>query len=189
MPELILASASPRRHELLGEAGIAFSAVPAEIEEVAVGVGDPHEVATANARLKSRAVPGEMVLGADTVVALGTEGDGEIFGKPANVADARRMLEALAGTVHRVVTAVCLRRGVHESNRSVETQVRMRALTADEIEQYVASGEGLCKAGGYAIQESAGGFVESIEGPFDNVVGLPVETVREMLTTMSREAY
>jgi len=189
MPELILASASPRRHELLGEAGIAFVAVPAEIEEFAADRGDPHCVAIANARLKARAVPGELVLGADTVVALGTKGEGKLLGKPADAADGRRMLEALAGTVHRVVTGVCLRHGAHEESRSVETLVRMRALTAEEIEQYVASGEGVGKAGGYAIQETAGGFVESIEGPFDNVVGLPVENVRELLTAMSREAY
>jgi len=187
--QLILASASPRRHKLLGEAGIEFVAVPAEVDEESPLVGDPHAVAILNATAKARAVSGELVLGADTVVALGVEGEGELLGKPVDSADARRMLEALSGSVHRVVTGVCLRRGLHEQVRSVETVIWMRALSAAEIDAYVASGEGTGKAGGYAIQETADRFVASLDGPFDNVVGLPVETVRELLTVVTRETY
>jgi len=186
---LTLASASPRRHELLGEAGIAFTAVDAEVVEESPAVGDPHAVACANARAKSRAVAGELVLGADTVVALGTEGEGELLGKPIDAEDAARMLAALSGTTHRVVTGLCMRRGLDEEVRSVETLVRMRAIERAEIQEYVGSGEGLGKAGSYAIQDTAERFVEAIRGPLDNVIGLPVEVVREMLTKMTREAY
>ena len=188
-PRLTLASASPRRHKLLREAGIDFLAVCPEVSEESPAAADPHAVARANAQAKSRAVAGELVLGADTVVALGIEGEGELLGKPADAQDARRMLEALSGTVHRVVTGLCLRRGLREEIRSVETFVRMRPLGATEVEAYVASGEGLGKAGGYAIQESADRFVDGIRGPFDNVVGLPVETVVELLTLMTRDSY
>jgi septum formation protein len=159
------------------------------VEEEAPAVADPHWVAQANARAKAESVPGALVLGADTVVALGTEGVGELLGKPVDAEDARRMLQALSGSTHRVVTGHCLRRGIEEEVRTVETLVRMRTLTPDEIDAYIASGEGFGKAGGYAIQETAERFVESIRGPLDNVIGLCVETVREMLTKMTRETY
>ncbi|MHC4848337.1 MAG: Maf family protein [Planctomycetota bacterium] len=171
---MILASASPRRRRLLEEAGIQFLVRPADVEEIAEG--EPHEVAATNARRKAEAVDGELVLGADTVVALGDE----LLGKPRDAAEARSMLERLSGTTHRVITGVALR-GVRTLVRTVETAVTMRELTRAEIDAYVASGEGLGKAGAYAIQQSADRFVTRLSGPYDNVVGLPVETVRAML--------
>jgi len=186
---LTLASASPRRHELLGEAGIPYTAVTASVEEKAPTSADPHWVARENAQAKARAVAGELVLGADTVVALGTEGVGELLGKPSDESDARRMLAALSGSTHRVVTGHCLRRGIEEEVRTVETLVRMRKILPEEIDAYIASREGFGKAGGYAIQDTAERFVLSVDGPLDNVIGLSVETVREMLTNMTRETY
>ncbi|MHC4937854.1 MAG: Maf family protein [Planctomycetota bacterium] len=171
---MILASASPRRSRLLEEAGIEFLVRPADVEEI--DEGDPHDVAAENARRKAEGVEGELVLGADTVVAL----DDELLGKPRDRAAARAMLEKLSGTTHRVITGVALR-GARTLVRTVETRVTMRPLTEEEIDAYVASGEGLGKAGGYAIQESADRFVTAVDGPIDNVVGLPVETVRALL--------
>jgi septum formation protein len=181
---LTLASASPRRHRLLEEAGIPFLARPADVEESAPARGDPHALAILNARMKAEAVPGELVLGADTVVALG----GEILGKPRDRAEGRAMLAKLSGTTHSVVTGLFLRSGARHRERSVETRVTMRPLSAEEIDAYVSSGEGMGKAGGYAIQETADRFVSAIDGPYDNVVGLPVAAVREMLTELAPRA-
>lgn len=179
---LILASASPRRQRLLEEAGIPFRAVPADVEELAPRRGDPHAVARENATRKARAVEGDRVLGADTVVAVGDR----LLGKPADRAEARALLEQLSGTTHRVVTGIALAAGGRVSVSSVETRVTMRTLTNDEIDAYAASGEGLGKAGGYAIQETADRFVEKLDGPYDNVVGLPVEAVRRLLAEADR---
>ena len=143
--------------------------------------GDPHEVAAENARRKAEAVEGEQVLAADTVVALGDQ----LLAKPADKAEARAMLARLAGTTHAVVTGVAVRVGGRLAVRTQETRVTMRALTDDELDAYAASGEGLGKAGGYAIQETADAFVESVDGPFDNVVGLPVDLVRTLLAELS----
>ena len=139
--------------------------------------GDPHAVARANAAIKAQAVPGEAVLGADTVVAVGDR----LLGQPADSRQARLMLELLSGTTHRVVTGIALAAGGVLRVSSVETKVTMRQLEKAEIEDYVASGEGLGKAGGYAIQETADRFVEALDGPFDNVVGLPIDAVRKLL--------
>ena len=157
------------------EAGISFQVRPADVQER--DSGDPHEVAADNAKRKADAVKGELVLGADTVVAL----DGELLGKPRDSVDARAMLERLSGTTHRVITGVALRGGGRTLVRTVETLVTLRRLTRAEMDAYAASGEGLGKAGGYAIQESADRFVTRLDGPRDNVVGLPVETVRALL--------
>jgi len=175
---IVLASASPRRRMLLEQAGIAFVARPAGVEEIAEGGAEA--VAAENARRKAEAVDGEVVLGADTVVEL----DGDLLGKPRDENEARAMLARLSGTTHRVVTGVAVRAGGRTRVRTVETRVTMRALTDEEIDAYAASGEGLGKAGGYAIQQGADRFVASLDGPYDNVVGLPVETVREMLAAV-----
>jgi len=172
---IVLASASPRRRRLLEEAGIPFVVHPADVEEVERG--DPFEVAAANARRKAEAVPGDVVLGADTVVALGDA----LLGKPADAAEARAMLARLAGTTHRVITGVALHARGRTVVRCVETRVTMRPISDAELDAYVASGEGMGKAGGYAIQETADRFVVALDGPYDNVVGLPVETVRALL--------
>ncbi len=180
---MILASASPRRRKLLEEAGIAFVAAAADVEEHLPERGDPHEIARENARLKAAAVVNrgaagcDAVLGADTVVAL----DDTILGKPRDEADARRMLGLLSGTKHRVVTGVVLAVSGRWLVSSVETKVTMRRLSDEEIDTYVASGECMGKAGAYAIQETADRFVTGIDGPYDNVVGLPVDAVRELM--------
>lgn len=174
---LILASASPRRRRLLEDAGIPFLVREPSVEEWAPEWGDPHAVALANARAKALAVPGDVVLGADTVVAVGHR----LLGKPRDAEDARRILKTLSGTTHSVVTAVVLAAGGRTLERSVETRVTMRPMSEEEISAYVASGESMGKAGAYAIQEKGDRFVTRVEGPWDNVVGLPVEAVRELL--------
>lgn len=177
---ILLASASPRRRQLLREAGIPFRAEEPKVEEEEPARGDPHRVALANARRKALAARPrgeEPVLAADTVVALGER----LLGKPADAADARRILAALQGTTHRVVTGVVLRAGGRLFERTVETRVTMRPMPPAEIDAYVASGEPMGKAGAYAVQETGDRFVESMEGPFDNVVGLPVDAVRSLL--------
>jgi len=173
---LVLASGSARRRELLARAGIPFVAVTPSVDELAPERGDPHAVARANARRKAQAVPGDAVLAADTVVALGDR----LIGKPRDDRDARAILRGLSGTTHRVVTAVALRtpRGLLEG--SVETRVTMRPLSDAEIDEYVATGEAAGKAGAYAVQESGDRFVLAMDGPYDNVVGLPVECVRAL---------
>jgi len=174
---LVLASGSPRRRALLEQAGIAFRVVVPDVPEDEPERGDPHAGALANARRKAEAVPGDLVLAADTVVAVGDR----LLGKPRDEADAEDLLRALSGTTHVVVTAVALKaRGrIHE--RAVATRVTMRRLGDDEIRAYAASGEGMGKAGGYAIQETADRFVTKLDGPLDNVVGLPVAAVKELL--------
>ncbi len=177
MRTLILASASPRRRALLEAAGIPFRIVVPELIEDAPERGDPHAVALANARRKAQAVAGDLVLGADTVVAV----KGRLLGKPRDGADAIGLLRALSGTTHVVVTGVALKAAGRLLERTVETRVTMRRLREDEIEAYARSGEGMGKAGAYAIQETADRFVTRLEGPFDNVVGLPVDAVRALL--------
>lgn len=174
---LVLASGSPRRRVLLEEAGIAFRVVVPDIREHEPERGDPCSVAAVNARRKAEAVPHDLVLAADTVVALGDR----LLGKPRDEADARDLLRALSGTTHVVVTAVALKAGGRILERTVTTRVTMRQLDEREIRAYAASGEGMGKAGGYAIQETADRFVTALDGPFDNVVGLPVDAVRELL--------
>ena len=174
---LLLASASPRRQALLRAAGIDFRVVVPRVEEHNPERGDAHAVAVANARAKAESVTGETVLAADTVVCLGDR----LLGKPTDGQDARRILSLLSGTTHGVVTGVALRHRRRLATRSVETRVSMRPWTAEELDAYVASGEAMGKAGAYAIQESADRFVTALDGPYDNVVGLPVGTVRELL--------
>ncbi|MHC4932676.1 MAG: Maf family protein [Planctomycetota bacterium] len=175
---LVLASASPRRRALLEEAGIRYRVIVPSVGEQAPERGDPHAVAVANARSKALSVSaGEPVLGADTVVALGDR----LLGKPRDASHAGAILNLLSGTIHSVVTGVALVFGGEIRTRSVETKVTMRRLTDREIESYVASGEAMGKAGAYAIQETADRFVTRLEGPYDNVVGLPIGAVRELL--------
>jgi septum formation protein len=174
---LILASASPQRRAILAEAGIPFEVRPANVEEQTVG--DPAEVAVLNARRKATAVPGDLVLGADTVVALG----GTIYGKPADAAQAREYLSALNGRTHEVVGAIALARHGDVVDTAVETtRVTFRRRSDDEIARYVGTGEWIGRAGGYAIQEEGGSFmVERIEGDYLNVVGLPLNRLRELI--------
>jgi nucleoside triphosphate pyrophosphatase len=178
---LVLASASPRRAELLRAAGIPFDVVPADVDERQHGGEDAgtyvQRLATAKAAHVAKAQPGRPVLGADTTVVV----DGEVLGKPLDAAEAVAMLGRLSGRSHRVLTGVCLIGADGRSETSVaSTTVEFRAVTAPEIERYVASGEPMDKAGAYAIQGGAGGFVTRIDGDYDNVVGLPVALIQAM---------
>ena len=190
---LILASASPRRHALLAEAGFEFTIEVSDVEENFEPGTSPEEVARQLAERKARHVAarhqGEAcrVVGADTVVAVEVDGELRILGKPEDETEARRMLEALSSSRQRVVTGVCV---VDCASGDVvsefeRTWVSMRRIEPAEVEAYVASGEWRGKAGGYAIQENADAFVTALEeGGFDNVVGLPVERTRTLLERM-----
>jgi septum formation protein len=174
---LILASRSPRRQEILRNAGLRFRVVTPEVEEIP-GVGEGAEAYVRRLAVeKARAVPagaGETVLAADTVVVAGGT---EILEKPRDAADAARMLRRLAGGPHAVLTGICLRTGRDEVVDVARTTVWFEELGEGEIAEYAASGEPLDKAGGYAIQGLASKFVSRIEGCYFNVVGLPVSLV------------
>jgi len=179
---LVLASASPRRQELLRNAGIGFTSHPVSIPEVPQPGEEPRVFAERLAREKAAAVGepglGNFVLGADTVVVV----DGQILGKPRDRSDAGRMLRLLAGRSHRVITGVCLEGPRFPPDvRSQITLVTMDPLTEAEIRSYIATGEPMDKAGAYAIQGFASRWISRIEGDYSNVVGLPVSLVWQML--------
>jgi len=187
---LVLASASPRRRELLAAAGLTFAVEPSDVDESLAGAPQPEAAARELAERKARAVAERRsspawVLGADTVVALPSAGGTwTLLGKPGSPGEARTMLARLSGTRHAVVTGVSVVRSGTASawTDSETTWVRMRAISEREIEDYVASGEWRDKAGGYAIQETADRFVvELAGGGFDNVVGLPVTLALRLL--------
>jgi septum formation protein len=184
MPEgLILASASPRRVDLLRQLGVAFAVQPSGVDEIPGRGEDGTTFALRAARDKAGAVaaanPTAWVIGADTVVLLG----GEILGKPLDADDARRMLRMLSGERHRVVTAVVLVApgGGDREEMAIETGVDFRDLSDTEIDAYVASGEPFDKAGAYGIQGGAREFVRGVEGSYTNVIGLPLDEVRALL--------
>ena len=194
---LVLASASPRRQELLRNAGISFAVQPADVDETPLAGEGARDCAERLAREKalkvSQARPEDVVLGADTIVVV----DGTILGKPANGEDAARMLRMLSGREHRVITGVCLVRPKFRGQGSVfreqeslsgdvtisseTTVVTMSTISDQEIVDYVATGEPMDKAGAYAIQGIASRWIPRIEGDYSNVVGLPVALVYRML--------
>lgn len=177
---LVLASGSPRRADLLRSAGFSFTVRPAGVEEWPFAGGSPVAYAASLARAKAdaaRAGDDEVVLAADTVVVL----DGSVLGKPGSPEEAAAMLRRLSGRRHEVVTAVAVRQGGVRRCGHDRALVTFRSLEPDEIAEYVASGEPLDKAGAYAIQGAAAGFVERLEGCRDTVVGLPVELVRDLV--------
>jgi len=177
---LILASQSPRRRELLQQAGIPFIAQPANVDETIRPGESPGEYVQRVAHDKAAAIEvsqTDIVLGADTVVVI----DGQILGKPRDAADATRMLETLSGREHAVLTGICLRRAAETILDVAETRVWFLPLTQSEIKEYVATGEPMDKAGAYAIQGLASKFVRRIEGSYTNVVGLPVELAYQYL--------
>jgi septum formation protein len=180
---LVLASASPRRQELLRNAGIEFTVQAADIPETPQPGESPQDCAQRLAREKALAVsrlrPNDPVLGADTIVVV----DRQILGKPHNQNDAARMLRQLSGRKHQVITGVCVARpGEPSPNTSFEsTTVEMGKISDEEIAEYVASGEPMDKAGAYAIQGIASRWISRIEGDYFNVVGLPVSLVYRML--------
>jgi len=174
---LILASASPRRHDLLLAAGIDHIVRPASIPETLRPGERPLDFVRRLASEKAHAVasanPAAMVLGADTAVCV----DEAVFGKPADLADARRMLRCLSGRDHLVHTGICFVSPQGQIVDSATTRVAVVSLTPEEIEEYVESGEALDKAGAYGIQGRFSKFVSSIHGCYQNVVGLPVSLV------------
>jgi septum formation protein len=176
--ELVLASTSPRRRELLGLLGIPFRAVaPIGVDESPLDGESPPEVVGRLAVEKARSVDGDPVIAADTVVEL----DGAVLGKPLDAAHARRMLARLSGRTHLVHTAVAVRTGEHTELETVTTSVQFVPLAPAAIEWYLATGEPFDKAGAYAIQGRGGAFVEEIRGSVTNVVGLPLATVVRLL--------
>ncbi len=180
-PALILASASPRRLDLLAQIGVVPDrVVPADIDETPMAAELPRPYCVRIAAGKAAAVPAsddEIVLAADTTVALGRR----ILGKPADVAEAERFLRMLSGRRHRVITAVTLRKGAQSWHRDVVSQVRMKRLSDAEIAGYLASGDWQGKAGGYGIQGPAGAFVPWINGSFPAIVGLPLAETAGLL--------
>ena len=194
-----LASRSPRRRELLRQIGVGFEMLllrdhrdrGPDVDESPLADESPDDYVRRVCRLKSQAgwqrlverrLPQLPVLSADTTVCLG----GEIFGKPVDAADARRMLRALAGREHRVLTAVALQSGTRAELAVSESFVRFRDLADDEIAAYVASGEPMDKAGAYGIQGYGAALVDRIEGDFFSVMGLPVRKVLDLLDQAGR---
>jgi septum formation protein len=181
LPPLILASASPRRAELMRQLDLDFQVVPSDAAEILDDQLSPLELCQLNAHRKARVIakkhPDALVLGADTLVFL----EGEIMGKPADVAEARRMLGRLQGRTHQVVTGVSLIhwRALRERTFAISTAVTFHPLTTGQINVYLSKMNPLDKAGAYAIQEHGDTIVSGISGSFSNVVGLPLEMLKE----------
>lgn len=188
---LVLASASPRRKALLEGAGYVFETLATDVDEEIPAGMSPSEGAVEVARRKAGTAIAlardAVVIGADTIVVTP---EGEILGKPQDETDAKEMLGRLSGTTHTVITGVVLLDA--ESGASVEravaTEVVFGGMSPREIDEYVASGEAMGKAGAYAIQETADRFVTELRGSFTNVVGLPVEIIAEMLSELGNAA-
>ena len=184
---LVLASASPRRREILGQLGVTFRVVPSGIDESMHPGETPERHVQRLAREKASEVRRRLcddptrpiVLAADTIVLI----DGQVLGKPQDDVDALRMLQLLSGRVHRVLTAlaVCEVAGPHEAAALFSTEVRFRELDASSAAAYVASGEGRDKAGSYAIQGLGAGLVQGIAGSYTNVVGMPAAETIDLL--------
>ncbi|MDD5502053.1 MAG: Maf family protein [Candidatus Thermoplasmatota archaeon] len=182
MAKLVLASASPRRREILGMMGIEFEAVNSQVGEEQKGKEIPRRYVLRLAKEKAEAVaqkyPGEWILAADTAVVLGNK----IIGKPRDGADAERILSKLSGKQHKVLTGIALFNGRCCMMNIVSSKVKFRKLSAQEIKNYVNTGEPMDKAGAYGIQGRGAFLVESVSGSYTNVIGLPVKETREMLS-------
>jgi septum formation protein len=182
-PSLILASASPRRRELLRQLGVSFRVIPSEVTETVREGESPATYALRVAEEKAVDVAqrhlGSWVLGADTIVAI----DSQILGKPRDEADGYRMLTLLSGRIHQVMTAFALvdQNGEVFVRQVVTSAVAFKSLTDEQIRTYLATGESCDKAGAYAVQGVGAALVERVEGSYTNVVGLPVDEVRETL--------
>ena len=177
---LVLASRSPRRREILTQAGIPFTVRAAGVDESPLSGETPEAYVQRLAQWKACAVPAEpaeTVLGADTTVVVAHQ----MLAKPEDAADARRMLAALSGRCHEVLTGICLKRGAALIRDCAVTRVWFSPMSPADIESYVASGEPMDKAGAYAIQGLASKFIERIDGCYFNVVGLPVSLVYRRL--------
>ncbi|MEH6516640.1 MAG: Maf family protein [Halioglobus sp.] len=182
--QLILASASPRRSELLTQIGVSFRVEAADIDESVAAGEQAFDYVIRMAASKGAAVAGKLpthipVLAADTIVLV----DGQVLGKPLNYDHAMTMLEQLSDRSHRVVTAVSLYSGGSSKNLQVETQVTFRPLSRQMCESYLSTSEPWDKAGGYGIQGLAGAFVVAIQGSYSNVVGLPLAETWQLLAS------
>lgn len=196
-PDLVLASASPRRRELLERLGLVLEVIPADVDEAALAgelaIDYVRRIAVAKCdRVFEGLAPGGdddsklAVLGADTTVVV----DQTILGKPADADDARAMLARLAGRRHEVITGTSVRFGARRTERTVTTLVAMRALQPTELDAYVACGEWRGKAGGYAVQGIAAAFVTDLRGSVTNVIGLPVaEVIADLLALGALPRY
>jgi septum formation protein len=178
-PRLVLASSSPQRKAILERLGVAFTVRPSDCEEL--DQGDPGEVALENALRKARAaqklgVEAELVLGCDTLVAM----NGAIYGKPAGETAARTTLQALSGATHEVVSGLALLLNGEQRSALARTKVAFRELSEELLDWYLATGEWRGRAGGYAIQGAGAALVRSVEGDYENVVGLPVATLLDL---------
>ena len=177
--DIILASASPRRSEILRQVGIHCRVVPSAATEI--HVGKPRMLAETNAGLKAEPVARQnmdsLIIAADTVVVV----DDRVLGKPRDQKDTERMLYLLSGRWHEVITGVALMRGHQRHIFSVGTDVKFRSLSAKDVQEYAATGEPLDKAGAYGIQGIGGAFVEGVKGCYYNVVGLPLPRLIEEL--------
>ena len=183
--DIILASASPRREQLLKQIGLVFRIIPGEVAEDLIEAAAPEQYVQKCALAKALAVqqqvdPGDIIIGADTVVVL----DGMIYGKPKDAADAGRMLANLAGRTHSVWSGLAVVSAAGQLTQAVETRVTLAQLSSQQIERYVASGEPMDKAGAYAVQGLGATFVERVDGCYYNVVGLPLQTLAQILATL-----
>jgi len=179
--EIILASRSPRCLTLLRAAGLTVEVRPSHIDETPLpeeSVNDMVERLSHNKAMACNAPPDVPVIAADTLVATGPH----VLGQPSDMAHAKTMLQQLSGHEHRVITGVCVRLGEQVEQHQVITKVRFRALSTNEIDTYLAHNDVLDKAGAYAIQGGASSFIIAIDGPLDNVIGLPVHTTLKLLS-------
>lgn len=186
LPNLVLASASPRRRDLLAGLGVRFTVRPVDVDERPRPGEDPHVyvLRLAEEKAAARAAPGELVLAADTSVVL----DGEILGKPGDAEEARQMLSRLAGREHTVLTGVALLEAGGGSRSAVEeSRVRIAALSDEELRWYVATGETMDKAGSYAVQGLGAMFVEAVFGDYTNVVGLPLPSTYRLFRDLGHD--
>ncbi|HEY3935052.1 MAG TPA: Maf family protein [Gemmatimonadales bacterium] len=177
IPTVVLASASPRRRQLMEMLHIPVIITPANVQEIRLPGEAPRAYARRLARDKARAIPGELVLGADTIVVV----DDDVLEKPVDDADALQMLRRLQGRAHVVVTAVCLVAGGQEFHAADETRVTFYSCDDAFLTDYIATGEPRDKAGAYGIQGWGAALVERIEGDFFGVMGLPVRLVLQLL--------
>jgi len=182
---VILASKSPRRLKLLQAAGFAVEVMPSHVDESPLE-GEPVQKQVVRlCRMKAEACPvnDRPVIAADTLVSL----DGEALGQPENERQAEMMIRKLSGRTHQVFTAVCVRFGEELIGGTMSTSVRFRDINEDEIDNYLAHNEVMDKAGAYAIQGGAASFIESVDGPLDNVIGLPVGLTKELLLRIGEQ--
>lgn len=178
---IILASSSPRRKELLTQIGCKFKVVPSEAEEDNSKALPPEQLVINNAVAKAKDIAdkltgNDVIIGADTIVVM----QGEVYGKPINLADAKRMLSSLSGNVHTVYTGIAVIKDHTIWCEFEKTTVRLSKLTSEEIDKYIATGEPMDKAGAYAIQGIATMFIEEIHGCYTNVVGLPLNKLANL---------